>query len=163
MNVRRLSICTAAVCAAFLAAVASADDQYHVTPPDGWVQSTPSEAGVLSVWGEPHPQGFRQNLNLVSEAYHGTLASYVAQNVASLSGQGSAIVVGPQADVTTCTSHPAHFLSWKGEMFGHHLIFEQVLSVWFDRGYVMTYTREVGQDAIDDARSALASLCVRQV
>ena len=158
---RILAVCAAVACAAAFSA-ATADDQYHVSPPDGWVQSSPDENGVLSVWGEPDPHGFRQNLNLISEPYHGTLSQYVRQNVASLSGHGSAIVLGPQADVNTCDTHPAHFISWKATIDGHPLVFEQVLSVWFDRAYVLTYTRETSQDAIDGARSALATLCVRQ-
>ncbi len=158
----RLPIFAAAVAACASVAVALGADEYRITAPDGWVQGQPQSQGVVAVWTAPDADGFRQNLNLVSEPFQGTLAAYVSENVGAMQRHGSAIVMGPQADVATCDTHPAHFLAWKATIGGRPLIFEQTLSVWFDRAYVLTYTRAQGQPAIDDARAALTTLCIRQ-
>ena len=42
-------------------------------------------------------------------------------------------------------------------------MFEQAMSVWYGRGYVLTYSREEGQAELSDAQAALATLCLRQV
>jgi len=157
-----IAVVLAVAVAAAARSRALAEDQFKVDAPDGWTQHT--DAGpALASWIDPEADGFHQNLNLVSEPYHRSLDDYVSTNLAALHRKGSAIVVGPQASISTCGTHPAYFISWKSTVFGHALIFEQSLSVWFDRGYVLTYTREQGQPAIDDARAALATLCVRQV
>ena len=140
-------------------APASSQDTFTVTPPSGWVERD-GTAPVAEVWVEPDPAGFAQNLNVVSGDYADTLSDYVAGNRETLRRAGAGVVLGPEADVWTCGSHPAHFISWKSTMLGRHLVFEQVLSVWGGRGYVFTYTREESQPPIDAARSALSTLCV---
>src|SRR5215467_10078335 len=72
-----------------------AQDQFGITPPTGWVQ-TDSPAGVLGLWVTPASNGFRQNLNLVSEPYSGSLANYVAANRDALSNQEKDLKFGPE-------------------------------------------------------------------
>lgn len=146
----------------FALAPAAAQDQFAITPPTGWSQ-TNGPSAALGVWVSPDAAVFRQNLNLVSEPFDGTLAQYVAANRSVLAQQENALKFGPQADAKTCGSHPAHFISWEATMLGHDLLFEQMLSVWNGRGYVFTYTREWGQPELDAARASLTTLCIRQV
>jgi hypothetical protein len=162
MKLIRITMAAAAVAAVLAASAASAGDQFSIKPPAGWVKISGSSETFLAMWGEPHPSQFRQNLNLVAEYFTGTLAQYVAGNKHNAKATTPDIEFGPEAEISTCDNHPAHFLPWKATMGGHKLIFEQVLSVWFGRGYVFTYTRAQGQPAIDAARDALSSLCVRQ-
>ena len=164
----RLSIlgAVAAAALAVLSAVgtapAGAGAEYKLTPPAGWVQIAPPTTIVLAAWGEPAPTGFRQNMNVVSEPFAGSLADYVAKNLSTLQRTAPDLQLGPQTEVTTCNDHPAHLLAWKSTVFGHKLVFLQVASVWFGRGYVLTYTRDDREAPIDEAVQSLASLCVRQ-
>ena len=153
----------AAVAATLLAlAPAAAQDQFSISPPPGWSQVQGPD-GVLGVWITPDANGFRQNLNLVSEEFGGTLSDYVAATRRSIAAQGQGVKFGPEADAKTCTSHTAHFLTWQSSMLGREMLFEQVLSVWDGRGYVLTYTRQSGEPELDVARTALTTLCIRQI
>jgi hypothetical protein len=156
---RRIAAATAAAAIVSVAPV-GAQDQFAVTPPAGWVR-TSSSIGVLGLWVTPKTSGFRQNLNLVSEPYSGSLADYVAENRAALSNQEKDLRFGPDADSRTCGDHPAHLITWEATLFGHDLYFEQMVSIWDGYGYVLTYTRESGEPELDDAREALTTLCVR--
>jgi hypothetical protein len=113
------------------------------------------------MWGEPPSGQFRQNINLVSEPFAGSLSDYVASSKQALKRTATDVDFGPEVDVKTCDNHPAHVLAWKSTVFGHKLVFVQAASVWFGRGYVLTYTYENGQTANNDAVQALATLCVR--
>jgi hypothetical protein len=158
MNIR---IAAASAAAAILtAAPVMASDQFAVTAPKGWVQ-TASPAGVLGLWINPDPNDFRQNINLVSEPYAGSLADYVAENRSALANQEKDVKFGPEADSMTCGNHPAHFITWEATLLGHDLVFEQMVSVWNGHGYVLTYTRRSGEPELDSARTALTTLCVR--
>jgi hypothetical protein len=148
------------IAATLVASAASARDQFKIDAPAGWTKSAGS-GPVLALWGEPNPAGFRQNITLMAEPFAGTVSDYVAAQRASDKQTIPGIVFGPEADVMTCGNHPAHFLSFKSASGERHMVFEQVFSVWFNRGYVLTYAREKGQASIDDARAALTSLCVR--
>ena len=163
MHAYRLGI-AAALAVAILASAASAADQFKITPPPGWVKKASDSGAVLAYWVEPNPDGFRQNLNLVDDAFAGTLAQYVALNESTLHKSAGQIVFGTEGDFKSCDgNHPAHFLSWKSAAFGHKLVFEQAMSVWYGRGYVLTYSRAEGQPERSDAQAALATLCVRQI
>ena len=116
---------------------------------------------MLGLWVTPNANTFRQNINLVSEPYGGSLADYVAGNRAALENQEKDLKFGPEADSTTCGTHPAHFITWEATMLGHDLLFEQMVSVWNGRGYVLTYTRQSGEPELDSARTSLTTLCVR--
>ena len=139
---------------------AYAQDQFSVTPPSGWVQAG-GPAGVLGLWVDQNPNDFRQSINLVSEAYPGSLAEYVADKRAALAHQEQGLKFGPEADSTTCSGHPAHFITWEATLLGHDLLFEQMISVWNGRGYVLTYTRQSGEPELNSARVSLTTLCVR--
>jgi len=158
MNIRMIAA-FAAVAIGFAVPVV-AQDQFSVTPPTGWVQAD-TPAGVLGLWVTPNANTFRQNINLVSEPYGGSLADYVAGNRAALENQEKDLKFGPEADSTTCGTHPAHFITWEATMLGHDLLFEQMVSVWNGRGYVLTYTRQSGEPELDSARTSLTTLCVR--
>jgi len=163
MDAYRLGIAIAATLVMVVSA-ASAADQFKITPPPGWVKKASDSGAVLAYWVEPNPSGFRQNLNLVDEPFAGTLAQYVALNESTMKKSASQITFGPEGDFKSCDGgHPAHFLSWKSAAFGHKLVFEQAMSVWYGRGYVLTYSREEGQAERSDAQAALATLCIRQV
>ena len=160
MNIRVVAACAAAAIASAVPVVAQ--DQFAVTPPAGWVQ-TNSPTGVLGLWVNPNPNGFRQNINLVSEPYAGSLADYVAESRSALANQEKDLKFGPEADSTTCSNHPAHFITWEATLLGHDLLFEQMVSVWNGRSYVLTYTRQSGEPELDAARTSLTSLCVRSI
>ena len=151
-----------ALLAVWSAASASGGDQFKITAPSGWVKIDQVSGTILAMWGEPHPAGFRQSISITDESFAGTLPQYVAAMKGYQKSTTPDIQFGPAADVVTCIDHPAMFLSWKSAAGGHKLVMEQVLSVWYGRGYTLTYAREQGEAASDDARSALASLCVRQ-
>src|SRR5690348_5208577 len=137
MHAYRLAIAAVVAAVGFVSA-ASAADQFRLSPPPGWVKQSSKSGAVLGYWLEPNPSGFRQNLNLVDEPYGGTLAQYVAMNEGTMKRNSSEIQWGPEGDFKTCDgSHPAHFLSWKSSAFGRELVFEQALSVWYGRGYVL--------------------------
>ncbi|HEY7993613.1 MAG: hypothetical protein ACHQY2_02100 [Candidatus Eremiobacterales bacterium] len=158
MNIRIVAAVTAA---AMISAVpVFAQDQFSVSAPTGWVQ-TGGPAGVLGLWVEQNPNDFKQSLNLVSEPYSGSLTDYVAENRAALASQEKGAKFGPEADSTTCGSHPAHFITWETTLLGHDLLFEQMISIWSGRGYVLTYTRQSGEPELNAARVALMTLCIR--
>ena len=137
-----------------------AQEQFSITPPSGWVQAD-GPAGVLGLWVDQNPNDFRQSINLVSEPYSGSLSDYVAGNRAALANQEQGAKFGPEADSTTCSGHPAHFITWEATLLGHDLLFEQMISVWNGRGYVLTYTRQSGEPELNSARASLTTLCVR--
>lgn len=155
---------TAAIVAATLLSLvpAAAEDQFAITPPTGWVQAD-GPTGVLGLWVTPTSAQFRQNINLVAEPYAGSLADYVAQNREALSSAEKDLRFGPEADTKTCGVHPAHFMTWEATLAGHDLLFEQMMSVWDGRGYVLTYTRQSGEPELDSARAALTTLCIRSI
>lgn len=158
MNIRTVAAFAAAAIASAVPVVAQ--DQFALTPPTGWVQtSTPT--GVLGLWVTPASNTFRQNINLVSEPFAGSLADYVAENRAALANQEKDLKFGPEADSMTCGNHPAHFITWEATLLGHDLLFEQMVSVWNGRGYVLTYTRQSGEAELDTARTSLTTLCIR--
>jgi len=152
----------AAVCAAMslMTLPASAGDEYAVSAPSGWAK-TDGPAGVLGLWVQPNPPGFRQNINLISEPFDGSLDDDVAANRTALRAAEQSLRFGPESDVQTCVDHPAHFMAWEATMYGRDLLFEQVMSVWSGRAYVLTYTRQSGELELDAARAALTSLCIR--
>ena len=158
MNIRIVAAFAAA--AMISAAPVFAQDQFSVTPPSGWVQAG-GPAGVLGLWVDQNPNDFRQSINLISEPYSGSLGAYVAENRSALANQEQGAKFGPEADSTTCGSHPAHFITWEATLLGHDLLFEQMISVWNGRGYVLTYTRQSGEPELNSARAALTTLCVR--
>lgn len=159
MNIRIVAVLTAAALSTAVPVVAQ--EQFAVAPPTGWVQAS-SPTGVLGLWVNPDSKGFRQNINLVSEPYAGSLADYVAENRAALAHQEKGLRFGPEADTVTCGNHPAHFITWEATLLGHDLLFEQMVSVWNGHGYVLTYTRQSGEPELDTARTSLTTLCIRQ-
>src|ERR1700730_1328608 len=132
MKLYRAGIAAAGLVAVLVASAASAGDQFKLAAPEGWVKKAGSGM-VLAIWVEPTSNGFHQNLTLLTEPFAGSEADYVAAHKATTKKSIPGVEFGPEADVKTCADHPAHFLSFKSTSSGRHLLFEQVVSVWFNR------------------------------
>jgi len=162
-SAKRFGLAAAAIAVCITAASTAAADQFRFSPPAGWARTLATGGLVIAAWREPAPVGFAQNINIVAQPYSGTLSQYVDLNKTQLMRTFPSAVMGGDLSGSTCGTHPAHYFAWQANLGGRDLIYEQVASVWFGRGYVVTYTRLVSQPINPDARAALTTLCIRHI
>ena len=133
-------------------------DLYAFQPPAGWQDFSHTKLGdrAVEIWRGPTDTHFGENILLIVKPTLQTLdeASDLKSVTAGLAG-----AQGSRRPMTICGGHPAMYIYVTAPFRGRTLISENIISVWDKMGYSATYSRLDYQETVENARSALTTLC----
>ncbi len=131
---------------------------YIFTPPVGW-RLTAKPANGRAAWVHADNEPYHQNLSIIERPYSGTLDSLTVRTVAEVRGGLGNVQMGKAQHATVCGSHPSAYLTYTARVNGRPLLFEQMITVWGNMGFLATYTRLASQPSLSPARDSLTTMC----
>lgn len=131
---------------------------YIFTPPPGW-KLTAKPGNGRAAWVHVDNEAYHQNLSIIERPYSGTLDNLTVRTVAEVRGALGNVQMGKAQHATVCGSHPSAYLTYAAQVSGRPLLFEQMITVWGNMGFLATYTRLASQPSLSSARNSLTTMC----
>ncbi len=142
-------ICSA--CVAGLAAFASGD--YAFSPPAGW---TKLASGTNLRWVDPSRNEY---VYLHPTNFNGDLNAFVNAMLKKEKAANPSQYVWANKNYFICGRHTGRYVIWTSSGHGHTSIWEQMMALWGQDGYAVTYVRPQNRPPSGVARASLVSIC----
>ena len=149
----QIGVLTAAI--SLIAAAALAQANYAFAAPTGW---TNLRNGTSSKWMNPTGTEF---MILRPTTFAGDLSALVNQELKQQRATHPTMHLWTNKAYQICGGHAARYLIWTApsKTQGKTLIWEQILALWGDDAYVVTYQRPENDPPSSVARSSMLSVC----
>lgn len=149
------SLCVAALSAALagVAVCVLASGDYAFSPPLGW---TKLASGTNMKWVD---SSGKEYLYLHPTSYNGDLNAFVNAMVKKEKTQYPTLYVWTNKNYLICGRHTGRYVIWTSSAHGHTSIAEQMMALWGQDGYVITYMRPQNHPPSSVARMSLLSIC----
>lgn len=134
-----------------LAAFGAGD--YAFSPPVGWTKLT---SGTNMKWVDPTGKEY---VVLHPTSFNGDLSSFVSAMLKKEKTQYPTEHVWTNKNYLVCGRHTGRYVIWTASGGGHTTIWEQMLALWGQDGYAVTYTRPENHKPNTAARASLLSIC----
>lgn len=134
-----------------LAAFGAGD--YAFSPPVGW---TKLASGTNVKWAD---QTGKEYVVLHPTSFNGDLSSFVSAMLKKEKTQYPTEHVWTNKNYFMCGQHTGRYVIWTASGGGHTTIWEQMLALWGQDGYAVSYTRPESHKPNAAARASLLSIC----
>jgi len=133
--------------------IALAAGNYAFAPPTGWSHV---RSGTESTWLDPSGT---QTLKLFQTTYGGDLISFVNRTLAQERKTYPTQHVWTNKNYLICGRHTGRYVIWTATSNGKSKVWEQMLALWGDDGYIVSYMRPEANPPSSVARGSLLSIC----
>lgn len=139
----------------FMGAAALAQANYAFAAPLGW---TNLRSGSSSKWMNPTGTEF---VILRPTTFAGDLSALVNRELKQERATHPTLQLWTNKNYQICGRHTARYLIWTApsKTQGKTLVWEQIVALWGDDAYVVTYQRPEKYPPSDAARSSIVSIC----
>lgn len=149
-SLRAIALSTAAVLVG-VAAFGAGD--YAFAPPVGWSKLA---SDTNTKWVDPSGDEY---LVLHPTSFHGDLSTFVSALLKKEKTSYPTQHVWTNKNYLICGRHTGRYVIWTASGAGHTTIWEQMLALWGQDGYAVTYTRPGNHGPSGAARASLLSIC----
>jgi hypothetical protein len=140
-------------CAVFASVQAYSAGDFAFAPPSGWNKI---ENGTNMKWVD---QSRQEYVILHPTTFNGSLAQFVNAMLKKEKGQYPTQHVWANKNYYICGRHTGRYVIWTSTGRGQTAVWEQMLAVWGEDGYAVTYVRPQSHPPSNIARASLLSIC----
>ncbi len=138
----------------FVGVAGLAAGNFAFSPPGGW--QAHERVGTSNKWTDP--TGL-ESVSLFTTTYAGNLSTFVNRELHRERAAYPSQRVFTNKNYLICSRHTGRYLIWTSGSNGKSLIHEQMLALWGDDGYIITYVRPANRPPDNTARASLLSIC----
>ncbi len=149
---RALSTIALGIVLAWCAAAALAAN-YAFAPPEGWARV---RSGTDSTWLDPSGT---ERVQFFLTNYPGDLDSLVKRTLKQEHAANPTMHVWTNRNYLICGNHVARYVIWTSTSHGTEMVWERLIALWGDDGYLLTYARPRSHPPSTIARRSLVSIC----
>jgi hypothetical protein len=126
---------------------------FAFAPPSGWMNV---HSGTNGKWMDPTGV---EVVTLHPTTFGGDLSTFALYTLKQGRASNPSQHVWTNKNYPLCGRHIGRFLIWTANNHGKSVIWEQMIALWGEDGYVVTYLRPASHAPNDIARASLVSIC----